>query len=849
MSSANLYGASAAQRQRGTNDSVKVYVRVRPFNERELATIRGQAEWQCTLEAASDTLVTSVHPDTGERAQFPFERVFWSIPEDQVPGNPEVQFATQEDVYGHVGAPTLESAFEGYNGCIFAYGQTASGKTYTMQGVPTAPGLIPRLCNTLFAEIGQREDATRDIRHTTGAARKVSHKVELSYVEIYMEKFKDLLDGRRSHGEGPQLELYHDPKLGPVVRGVQTKAVRTWPEVERLIEAGFRSRHTATTAMNAASSRSHAILQLTLTQTEALGTVGAREIVKTRRSRINLVDLAGSEKISKSEVQGQNQKEAININKSLTTLGRVIDLLVKRDGHIPYRDSVLTSLLSDSLGGNSRTTMVAALSPAAMNFEETLSTLRYASRTRLIVNVVKVNEDAAAALIRDLQREVASLRATMGGGGYYEDSADVQEMRRQLQQMEALIQSLQQREQQEQLEVDQRDRQWEVEREDLETKHRLELEEMEARADELRRRQEALIRTQRALEEDIAMGRQRDAQEKMRLLREMSRAKQDWQAAMDQQAHAREQLLEARQKAAHTRAQLQQLLDQKAAQQAEAERLDEWIRDENDPVCDMCQRRIARVRCPECEDEQFCHNCDAHQHRAPARSTHKRVPLGGAEGGVTLCEMCGERPMVFLCRDCPGKFCEECDRKMHKNPQRAHHVRLRDGEIVTAGPHGGTRGERFIDTQSQRLGFPDGTFRTVPKFYAGGGGVGPLGPNGAVEGMVVGPDGVLRPDHRLVARWGAPGRWVATHPEASRLYEGGLSSEHHQHGTVGRQRGRAGAAAAAWDDWGPASPSPAKGSGTLLAFPEGPSRHTPLASVTRSPADLFGPAPQPYWLP
>ena len=205
---------------------------------------------------------------------------------------------------------------------------------------------------------------------------------------MYNEKVKDLTKPK-GKDEKP-LEVYQDPKAGPIVKGLSHTVVTNWEQVTALLQKGSMVRATGSTAMNDRSSRSHALVQLLLSQEEVIGTVGKKDIFRKRSSRINLVDLAGSEKISKSKVEGVGLTEATNINKSLTTLGRIIDALIDHSPYVPYRDSVLTMLLSDSLGGNARTTMLATLSPTWNNFEETLSTLRYASRARKVVNVVKV---------------------------------------------------------------------------------------------------------------------------------------------------------------------------------------------------------------------------------------------------------------------------------------------------------------------------------------------------------------------------------------------------------------------------------------------------------------------------
>eukprot|EP00993_Chasmostoma_nieuportense_P007690 NODE_953_length_1746_cov_2.918468_g893_i0.p1 GENE.NODE_953_length_1746_cov_2.918468_g893_i0~~NODE_953_length_1746_cov_2.918468_g893_i0.p1 ORF type:complete len:421 (+),score=126.46 NODE_953_length_1746_cov_2.918468_g893_i0:372-1634(+) len=366
-------------------------------------------------------------------------------------------------------------------------------------------GITPRLCEALFEEIDLREEGTADLQCSHGTRKKVTHSVTISFLEIYNEKVLDLLaHRRRGHSHDQALPVMTDPVLGPVVKGLSLIRVNTWEEVEANFDRGQENRSTAATAMNDRSSRSHAVVQLNLLQTETVGVVAGKELNKDRRSRMNLVDLAGSEKVAKSKVVGANLKEAIGINQSLTCLGRVIDHLIEFKPHIPYRDSMLTSLLSDSLGGNSRTTMLAALSPAAINFEETLSTLRYASRARKIVNVVKVNEDPSAALIRELQEELAKMKEAGGGiSGSPAGQSNALET-------EQLIMALQQRENEEQLKMSEREVQWAEEKQAVEQAHSKELENMKVTQYELLEQQQALKERHNELQEDV-QGRRRAA--------------------------------------------------------------------------------------------------------------------------------------------------------------------------------------------------------------------------------------------------------------------------------------------------------------------------------------------------
>ncbi|GIY38969.1 kinesin-like protein KIF13A [Caerostris extrusa] len=294
---------------------------------------------------------------------FAFDQCFWSFNENHQ------HYASQETVFNSLGADILDNAFQGYNACILAYGQTGEvGKSFTMMGSEDNKGLIPRLCDALFERI-------------IASGSQSDYKVEVSYMEIYNEKVHDLLDPK---GCKQTLKVREHNILGPYVDGLSTLAVSSYEEINNLMTEGNKSRTVAATNMNSESSRSHAVFTITLTCTITDDFSGVTE---------------GS-----------------NINKSLTTLGLVISKLADqscgktKDKFVAYRDSVLTWLLKDNLGGNSRTVMVATISPAADNYDETLSTLRYADRAKRIVNHAVVNEDPNARIIRDLRDEVEMLK-------------------------------------------------------------------------------------------------------------------------------------------------------------------------------------------------------------------------------------------------------------------------------------------------------------------------------------------------------------------------------------------------------------------------------------------------------
>uniref|UniRef100_A0A674NYK7 Kinesin family member 13B n=1 Tax=Takifugu rubripes TaxID=31033 RepID=A0A674NYK7_TAKRU len=390
--------------------NVKVAVRVRPMNRREK-----DMKTKCVVEMEENQ--TILYPPT----VFAYDYCFWSMDECQTD-----KFAGQDVVFQCLGESLLDNAFMGYNACIFAYGQTGSGKSYTMMGSEEQPGLIPRLCSSLFSRILQE------------AQEGESFTVEVSYMEIYNEKVRDLLDPK---GSRHALRVREHNVFGPYVDGLSHLAVASYKDIKSLMSEGNKSRTVAATNMNEESSRSHAVFNIILTHTLMdlqSGTCGEKV------SKLSLVDLAGSERAAKTGAAGERLKEGSNINKSLSTLGLVISALAEqgagknKNKFVPYRDSVLTWLLKDSLGGNSRTAMVATISPAADNYDETLSTLRYADRAKSIINHAVVNEDPNARIIRELREEVEKLREQLTEA----ESMKAPELKDQLEESEKLIQEM-----------------------------------------------------------------------------------------------------------------------------------------------------------------------------------------------------------------------------------------------------------------------------------------------------------------------------------------------------------------------------------------------------------------------
>ncbi|KAI9703170.1 MAG: Kinesin [Candelina mexicana] len=393
----------------GPGGNVRVVVRVRGFLPREVE--RGA---ECLIEMNPLNQVTTLRvPNMTDPAnsrtqsrkvfeekKFTFDNSFWSH------NKADEHYAHQEEVYNCLGEEFLDHNFEGYHTCIFAYGQTGSGKSYTMMGTPEQPGLIPRTCEDLFQRIESNDSPN------------VTHNVRVSYFEVYNEHVRDLLVPRQ---DPPYyLKIRESPTEGPYIKDLTDVPVRNFGEIMRYMRAGDTSRTTASTKMNDTSSRSHAVFTIMLKQIHHdMDTDETTE----RIARIRLVDLAGSERAKATEATGARLREGSNINKSLTTLGRVIAALAdprhgrssgrKHKDVVPYRDSILTWLLKDSLGGNSKTAMIACIAPS--DYDETLSTLRYADQAKHIRTRAVVNQDSISAAERDaemavLQEEIRMLQ-------------------------------------------------------------------------------------------------------------------------------------------------------------------------------------------------------------------------------------------------------------------------------------------------------------------------------------------------------------------------------------------------------------------------------------------------------
>uniref|UniRef100_A0A3Q3AB52 Kinesin-like protein KIF16B n=1 Tax=Kryptolebias marmoratus TaxID=37003 RepID=A0A3Q3AB52_KRYMA len=407
--------------------SVRVAVRVRPMNRREKDLTA-----KCIIRMeGTRTFITNLKiPDNvaGDSMRERIKTFSYDFSYDSMDGGSS-SFVSQEKVFRDLGCDVLKAAFEGYNACVFAYGQTGSGKSYTMMGLPGDAGLIPRICEGLFSRISE---ATR--------WDEASFRTEVRRRDLHLL--------RRKSSHTYNLRVREHPKDGPYVEDLSKHLVQNYSDVEELMEAGNINRTTASTGMNDVSSRSHAIFTINFTQAKFDAEMPCETL-----SKIHLVDLAGSERADTTGATGVRLKEGGNINKSLVTLGNVISALAdmtqdgvntnlkKKSVFVPYRDSVLTWLLKDSLGGNAKTIMIATISPADVNYGETLSTLRYANRAKNIINKPTINEDANVRLIRELRAEIARLKALLVQGNQIAllDSPTALSMEEKLHQNEARV--------------------------------------------------------------------------------------------------------------------------------------------------------------------------------------------------------------------------------------------------------------------------------------------------------------------------------------------------------------------------------------------------------------------------
>ncbi|KAJ8668704.1 hypothetical protein QAD02_010367 [Eretmocerus hayati] len=369
----------SSRKDAGEIENVRVVVRVRPLNTKELEILSQNV---VSVDNLNNIItVKNPHASSDEPPKsFSFDAVFDTR-------------TSQVDIYNETARPILDKVLQGYNGTIFAYGQTGTGKTYTMVGARTSPqerGIIPNSFAHIFGYIAKADENQKFL-------------VRATFLEIYNEEIRDLL----GKDQNQKLDVKERPDIGVYVKDLSGYVVNNADDLDRIMSIGNKNRAVGSTAMNECSSRSHAIFTVTV-ESSRMGEDGQQHV---KMGKLHLVDLAGSERQSKSKTTGVRLREATKINLSLSTLGNVISALVDgQSSHVPYRNSKLTRLLQDSLGGNSKTLMCANISPADINYDETISTLRYANRAKNIKNHARVNEDPKDALLRQFQIEIEQLR-------------------------------------------------------------------------------------------------------------------------------------------------------------------------------------------------------------------------------------------------------------------------------------------------------------------------------------------------------------------------------------------------------------------------------------------------------
>ena len=387
---------------------IQVFLRVRPLNNIE---IKRRSKSVIETPNGKEVIVHERQQDKVSK-KFKFDSVFGPS-------------SKQIDVYNAVVSPLLEQVLDGYNCTVFAYGQTGTGKTFTMEGINNDPtlhwqsdssaGMIPRSLSHLFDKLQLIESQ--------------EYTVRVSFLELYNEELFDLLS---INGDGSKIRLYEDAskKGAIVVHGLEEVTIHNKSEVSKLLEKGSERRQTAATLLNAHSSRSHTLFSVTVHMKE--NTNEGEEVLKT--GKLNLVDLAGSENVGRSGAIDKRAREAGNVNQSLLALGRVITALVERAPHIPYRESKLTRLLQESLGGRTKTSIIATVSPGSVNLEETLSTLDYAHRAKNVTNRPEINQKLTKKeFLNQYTEEIERLRkdllATRERNGVYLAGENYNEMK------------------------------------------------------------------------------------------------------------------------------------------------------------------------------------------------------------------------------------------------------------------------------------------------------------------------------------------------------------------------------------------------------------------------------------
>lgn len=497
------------------------------------------------------------------------------------------QDSTQKQVYEQCASQIILSVLEGYNGTVFAYGQTGTGKTWTMEGErksSTNKGIICRSFEHIFKAINGSPDK--------------QFLVNVSMLELYNEEIRDLIKG-----DGQKLKLKQNEQGTVYVDGLSQTEVKSDNDCMKLLDNGSSHKAVASTDMNARSSRSHSIFTITIEQSITNPETGQPEI---KKGKLNLVDLAGSERQAKTGATGDRFKEARSINLSLTTLGNVISSLVDRKKkHIPYRDSKLTRLLQDSLGGNAKTLMFAAIGPADYNFDETINTLRYANRAKNIKNKPKVNQNPKDAKIQEMQDEIAQLKSQlmqmMQGNTNINPS-----MFQQAGSSDEKIAQYDQIEEQLRLEAAQLEQQQEAEKQrimamkNIDSKKRKQLiKEMKLqkmKEEEAQRHKEELMDKLKAKQERILMGQQKNKEEFEKYNQELEQLQEEREAKLRRQVEMQQEIANAQIYAEELKGKLTSQKENVILKAQALTRLTQLVEQQRDLYEEMCEEHQAEIQ-------------------------------------------------------------------------------------------------------------------------------------------------------------------------------------------------------------------------------------------------------------
>lgn len=552
-------------------EAVKVAIRCRPIGSKELSQ--------------GFTKIVDVNQETGE--------VFVSKP--GVPGKPKQytfdyaygEHSTQQQVYEQCASQIVMSVLEGYNGTVFAYGQTGTGKTWTMDGdrkSKTQKGITSRSFEHVFKAINGSPDK--------------QFLVSVSMLEIYNEEIRDLIKGDQQ-----KLKLKQDEAGVVYVESLSQTEVKSDSDCMKLLDLGSENKQVASTDMNARSSRSHSIFTITVEQSEIDPITGQQEI---KKGKLNLVDLAGSERQDKTGATGDRFKEARSINLSLATLGNVIHALVDNNKkHVPYRDSKLTRLLQDSLGGNAKTLMFAAIGPVDYNFDETVNTLRYANRAKNIKNKPKVNQNPKDAKIQEMQDEISLLKNQLMNmmkgnsnvnpqmfvktGNADQQIAQYDSIEEQLRLEAAKLEEEQERESQRIMAIKNIDHK---KREELMKEMKLQ----QRKEEKIQRQKEELMDKLKSKQERILMGQQKNKEELEQYNKELEQLQSELESKKNRQEEMQKDIADAQIYAEELKDKLSSQKENVILKAQALARLTKLVEQQRDQYEEMCEEQQAQIQ-------------------------------------------------------------------------------------------------------------------------------------------------------------------------------------------------------------------------------------------------------------